>query len=253
MFFPRLRRQARWMFVLLALVFGGGFIIFGVGSNLPSGLGDVLVDQGGSGEGAVSADEARERISENPRNAEAYRDLANALQQDGDTDGAIAALEQYLNLRPRDPEVLQALAGLHLSKASRLQRRLVTAQARAQELAPPAPVGGLTANGQPVLEPDPITEAAISPIQARVSTLSAQLQQATSSALTAYKDLARVEPREPSHQLLLAQTAEAAGEVQTAIAAYRRFIQLSPEDPNVGPIRRQIRALERSLTEPAAG
>ena len=29
MFFPRLRRHAKWMFVLLALVFGLGFVIFG--------------------------------------------------------------------------------------------------------------------------------------------------------------------------------------------------------------------------------
>ena len=35
MFFPRLRRQAKWMFVFLALVFGVGFVIFGVGSSLP--------------------------------------------------------------------------------------------------------------------------------------------------------------------------------------------------------------------------
>ena len=33
MFFPRLRRQAKWMFVFLALVFGVGFVAFGVGGT----------------------------------------------------------------------------------------------------------------------------------------------------------------------------------------------------------------------------
>src|SRR4051794_41238756 len=33
MFFPRLRRQAKWVFVLLVFVFAGGFVFFGVGSG----------------------------------------------------------------------------------------------------------------------------------------------------------------------------------------------------------------------------
>ena len=37
MFFPRLRRHAKWMFVFLALVFGLGFVVFGVGAG---GTGD---------------------------------------------------------------------------------------------------------------------------------------------------------------------------------------------------------------------
>ena len=31
MFFPRLRRHAKWMFVFLAVALGGGFVLFGVG------------------------------------------------------------------------------------------------------------------------------------------------------------------------------------------------------------------------------
>src|SRR5215208_8243830 len=41
MFFPKLRRQAKWMFVFLALVFGLGFVLFGVGSG-SGGLSDLL-------------------------------------------------------------------------------------------------------------------------------------------------------------------------------------------------------------------
>ena len=33
MFFPRLRRHAKWMFVFLAVALGGGFVIFGVGAG----------------------------------------------------------------------------------------------------------------------------------------------------------------------------------------------------------------------------
>src|SRR2546429_7909249 len=41
MFFPRLRRQAKWVFLLLAVIFAGGFVFFGVGSG-STGLGDLL-------------------------------------------------------------------------------------------------------------------------------------------------------------------------------------------------------------------
>jgi tetratricopeptide (TPR) repeat protein len=41
LFFPRLRRQAKWVFLLLAIVFAGGFVFFGVGSG-SSGLGDLF-------------------------------------------------------------------------------------------------------------------------------------------------------------------------------------------------------------------
>ena len=41
MFFPRLRRHAKWMFALLALMFALGFVGFGVGAG-GIGFGDIL-------------------------------------------------------------------------------------------------------------------------------------------------------------------------------------------------------------------
>ena len=48
MFFPKLRRHAKWMFVFLALVFGVGFVVFGIGANQAgTSLGDLLAASGG--------------------------------------------------------------------------------------------------------------------------------------------------------------------------------------------------------------
>ena len=47
MFFPRLRNQAKWAFVFLILVFGGGFIFLGVGSG-GLDLGQLLSDAFGN-------------------------------------------------------------------------------------------------------------------------------------------------------------------------------------------------------------
>ena len=44
MFFPKLRRRAKWVFLVLAVFFGGGFLIFGVGTGAGSGIGDYFAD-----------------------------------------------------------------------------------------------------------------------------------------------------------------------------------------------------------------
>src|SRR5215471_1006200 len=82
MFFPRLRRHAKWMFLFLALVFALGFVGFGVGAG-GIGFGDVIKNAAGGGGPSVSG--AEKRVQENPQDAQAYRDLATAQQADGDT------------------------------------------------------------------------------------------------------------------------------------------------------------------------
>jgi hypothetical protein len=108
MFFPRLRRHAKWMFLLLALAFGLGFVGFGVGAG-GVGVGDIFRDQAG-GSGVPSISDAEKRISENPKDSQAFRDLATAYQAAADNDGAIEALEVYVALRPRDADALRELA-----------------------------------------------------------------------------------------------------------------------------------------------
>src|SRR4029450_9721459 len=83
MFFPKLRSHAKWVFVLLAVIFMTSFVFLGVGSG-SSGLGDLLqgnwsnLFSSNSGTSAqVSKD--RDRIEKNPKDYAAYKDLAAAL------------------------------------------------------------------------------------------------------------------------------------------------------------------------------
>src|SRR5215211_8295132 len=126
MFFPKLRKQAKWMFVFLALVFGLGFVLFGVGSG-SGGLSDLLQGNfdlfGSSDPSKKDAENARERIAKNPKDAEAYRLLATASQTQGNHDEAVAALEQYRKLRPKDTEAAAELAALYLQRAERARDR----------------------------------------------------------------------------------------------------------------------------------
>ena len=63
-----------------------------------AGVADII-GVGGGGAGQPSVDDARERLAENPDDAQALRDLATALQTDGQADEAIVPLEQYVALR----------------------------------------------------------------------------------------------------------------------------------------------------------
>ena len=65
MFFSRLRRHAKWMFVFLALVFGVGFVGFGIGANQNASIGDLLRGGGGT-DGSISVSDAREAVREEP-------------------------------------------------------------------------------------------------------------------------------------------------------------------------------------------
>jgi tetratricopeptide (TPR) repeat protein len=246
MFFPRLRRQAKWMFVFLALVFGAGFVVFGVGSNLPSGLGDIL--QGTQSASTPSVGDARDRVREQPRNPQAYRALADALQQNQRPDEAVAPLEKYVQLRPRDESALRELAGLYSSRANRLNERVNVAglafqEASTGQLVQPKITSGLAQEG--FFQGGAFETAVATETGQRYNELYAQLQKASTDAKRVYERIARLNPRDPQLQLLLASSAERAGDTQTAIAAYERFLKLAPEDSSAPTVRKAVNQLRR--------
>jgi len=244
MFFPKLRRQAKWVFVLLAIIFAGGFVLFGIGSDQGTGIGDIFRDAGG-GTDAPSVSEARERVQENPRDAEAKLELARALEAEGETAEAIRVLTDYTRLRPTDDAALRQLAGLHLTRAQEAQRRAQNAQALAQYRAPATAFGeGLKLNDTESIGQDPITEAVTAEANTTITAAYTQAQQAFSEAVDVYERVVAVAPRDPNAQLELAQTAQQAGDVGTAIAAYERFVALAPDDPSTPLVKEQITQLK---------
>ena len=120
MFFPRLRRHAKWMFVFLAVALGGGFVLFGVGAG-GTGVGDIFRGNGSSS-GAPSVSKAEKKTVESPKDVEAWRELSTALQTDGQTERAISAQEQVVVLAPKDADALRELAGLYLGQANAKQQ-----------------------------------------------------------------------------------------------------------------------------------
>ena len=133
MFFPRLRRHAKWMFVFLALVFGLGFVVFGVGAG-GTGVGDIFRGSGSSS--AQSVSDARKETEQHPKNAQTWRDYATALETEGQTAEAILALNTAIDLNPKDDSAYRELAGLHMTRATERQREAQILQLRAAFRAP---------------------------------------------------------------------------------------------------------------------
>ena len=244
MFFPRLRRHAKWMFVFLALVFGLGFVGFGVGAG-GVGFGDILRGSGGSS-GVPSVSEAQKRVNENPADAKAFRDLSTALQTAGRTSEAIDALQGYIQLKPKDADALRELAGLYLSEAAAAQQRAQIAQIREAYLA-----GGSTVNGSIVLAgspliPDAITNAVSTTIEQDLTAALNDQRQAAANAVSTYKRVVALSPRDPNVQLELANAAAQANDTRTEIAAFEKFLKLAPNDPSAPLVRQQLKKLKAS-------
>jgi len=165
LFFARLRRHAKWVFVLLALVFALSFVLFGVGSG-STGMGDSLSNFFGDifqrSPGGSSVGSLEKKTEENPKDAKAWADLATAQSQKDNLDGAILALTKYSELRPKDGDRLQELGGLYLRRADDFAQQYVAAQTKAQVLEPSATFKPQTSS--------PLAQAFEDPISAAIST-----------------------------------------------------------------------------------
>jgi tetratricopeptide (TPR) repeat protein len=250
MFFPKLRRRAKWMFVFLALVFGLGFVIFGVGGNLPgTGLGDIFANLGQDAAGPSEGD-ARDDIKDNPNDPQGYYDLAQALQRDGKGDEAIQPLERYVGFRPKDRNALNQLAGLYLTQARQAQEDATLAQFELTQITggdvfvpgQTSPFGQEFGNGK-------ITEVESQKLNQRLSDSYVKSQQAYQNATETYKKLVAAIPDaeeadQPSVFLQLAFAAQSGNNLNEAIKAYQRYLKIAPDSPNAPGVRDQIKQLQ---------
>jgi tetratricopeptide (TPR) repeat protein len=249
LFFTRLRRQARWIFVVLAVIFGGSFVIFGVGSEVPGGIADVLGRSPG-GDGIPSVSDAREEVEERPNDPEALRKLSTALQAEGETEEAIQTLERLRTIAPRDETGLRELATLYVTQAATLRQRAQREQARMQQLAPEEPfLPAETTDIGRALGERPISDAITSDANEAFTATLTKLQESYTKAKEIYLAVAELEPEDPTLQLQLADAAVNSGDTAAAIAAYKKFLELAPDDPSAQLVRDEIKRLEESTAD----
>lgn len=255
LFFNRLRKRAKWVFVFLVVVFAGGFVLFGVGSSNVSGLSDIFKGVRGSGSGQPSVGKALKETRQHPKQAKGWSDLATAYETNGDLSGAISAWQQYTALRPKDANGWTQLATDYTTQLNNQTADAQAAQAEAQSaqttsFGPPA--NTLLGRAMAGL-PDPIGQAVSGSAAQRFNAALTARQATADKRVEAYQKVAQLQPTEPAAQLQLADAATDAGNGVVAIAAYRKFVQLAPDDNQVPYAKQQIKSLQAQLAPAPQG
>ncbi len=248
MFFPRLRRQAKWAFALLIVVFGGGFIFLGVGSG-GLDLGNLLRDSfGRGGSSGTSISKAQEEVAKHPRDAAGYKTLADAYERKGRLDEAIANWEQYVSLRPKDTDQLEHLGNLRADQAQRYFQDAQIAFFRQSEATAGSTFGSSpTSKFGQALGQDPVSSAVAAKASAAAQEASTRYQTAAGQTVGTFKKLVAAKPSE-DNLLSLASTAERFGDTKSAVSTYERLLK-SSKDPST---KKQIKAKLKTLQQPAA-
>jgi len=248
MFFPRLRRQAKWVFVFLALVFAVGFVAFGVGSG-STGISDILRGNffGGGGTSTSSQVKVKEKaIARNPKDINAYLDLAGIYQQSQDETNALATLRKAQKVDPKNFDVLNRIAGIYSGRAELERQNAQNAQVVYFEntVSPPG-LDPSSTLGQAITS-EPYSDV----LKTRANEAYQKMVSAFSTTEAAYKQLvaaAAGTSQEANAQLQLAGAAQIAGDPATAISAYTRFLKISPDNPNAPAVRQTLAQLKASL------
>jgi len=243
MFFPRLRRQAKWVFVFLAFVFALSFVFFGVGSG--SGIGDLLrgnfniFGNNGSSTSSSAVKSALKKTQAHPKDPNAWSDLATAYQTDGKLDDANTAYEHVLKLRPNDLTALQSVAN-----HSEIQYQQKVAEGQSLQGQAPLTLAGVlgvssaTPVGQ-ILSQDTSSQQLVQKANVAFTDANTALQKDAQL----YKRIAKLQPTDVNTQFHYAQLADLTGDTPAAIAAYRKVIRLAPTDPSAQQARQRIAVL----------
>jgi tetratricopeptide (TPR) repeat protein len=256
LFFARLRRHTKWMFVLLALVFGVGFVAFGVGSG-STGISDIFRNGlfgGGGGSGVSSRiKDDQKKIRANPKNIEAYRDAAILYQQKHETSQAVAVLNRAAKVQPKNLDVLGDLARIYRGQAESAKNDAAAAQNAFASRAVTPPGLDLNSTLGQALGSDPLTQS----LRTNVSDAFTKMSQAFTKAEVTYKRVAtaaRGTAQEPNAQLQLASLAveavQATGQqsdIVVAANAYKRYLKLEPKGVSASQARQTLAQLQSFL------
>jgi cytochrome c-type biogenesis protein CcmH/NrfG len=239
--------------VLLAVVFGLGFVFLGIGSG-SNGITDALQNafNFGKASGGASISSLEKKTQKNPLDAKAWRDLATAYETKQRTNDAIIALAQYTGLRPKDSDALAELASEYNQQANQYAQDYQNTTQSATLLTPvfaAFPPKSTSPFGKALNDPnalqDPISASLRAQAQAAQQTALSNYQTAQSNAEDTYQTLAKLTPKDPNAQFQLAQAADSAGDTKTAIAAYKAVLKLVPTktDPLHTDAAQRLKAL----------
>ena len=246
LFFVRLRRHQKWVYAVLAVIFGLSFVFLGVGSGSGGGLSELYNNIfGGNGNSSISKASALAKTHP----AEGYRQLATAYEEASHPALAIIALQQYLQLRPKDANSWSELAGLEQTQGDAYARQFQSAQQAAQAADPSAPFqpGGTLARA---VGTSPVYQGASTAAQTRESLLSQKAGGAYAAAVTDFQKASRLHPRNTLFLQGLAQAAATDGNYKVAAQALRNYLKVYPNAPDRKTVEKEIKQYAAQASTP---
>ena len=256
----RLRKHFKWVFALLAIVFALMFVVAGVGTGGPSII-DMLGNSGGSSDtpAAVPANtavkDALAKTKSAPDDPQSWLALAEAYVNTGAFTDVPAAAEKAAELAPTDAAVQGAIADVYLALAGAALQEAQTEYAAAQansNLAgrPAVPLSVLPgqSNGATQFQTaqESISNTVMAAASAKVTPLQTEATDAYQAAVVAQTIVTELEPTDPAAFFRLGQISSAANDSVVAIAAYKKFVKLAPNDPLTSKVKEEITRLEKA-------
>jgi cytochrome c-type biogenesis protein CcmH/NrfG len=249
LFFTKLRKRAKFVYVILAVLFAVTFAFLGVGSG-SGGLDQLFQGLNIFHHSGNPVAKAQSHIKDHPKDPQGFRELATAYESKGDNGNAISALQQYTSMKPKDGKALAELAGLQMNQAADYLQQYQTAYQNRQLLTPSQsflPTGKLgTALGTNQVEQVEAQRA-----DAAVQDLQQRTQLAYNGAVSSYEAVTKLTPNDSNAWFSLAQAAQQAGNYTSAVTAYKRYLKLNPESTSRSQIEALIKQLSPAPTAPA--
>ncbi len=264
LFYERVKKHGKWIFLALAVVFAGSFVLGGVGGG-GIGVVDLIQQQGGDDNNSATTasaqtaaiDEAEAGVKAEPESAAAWTTLAEAALQEENPTRAREAAQKAQGLVGKDADVAERLASVWLNLLGSIQDRQTTLQndlfaplANAQQGPDQAvvPLGSVAGEDAFTKGVNEVSNAINTRYFARVAPLQEESTEAQQNALASYRIIVDQRPDDPAAWFQLGRIAEALGETDTAIEAYEKFLQIVPGDPQAPQVQQQLDGLKPATT-----
>jgi tetratricopeptide (TPR) repeat protein len=242
LFFMRLRRKQKWVFLALAIIFAVSFVALGVGSGSGGGLEQIY--QGLLGGGGDAVAKAKDEIKTDP--AKGYKALADAYVTKNDLTDAIAALNSYLALKKgkTDSNAWAQLGGYEKQQGDTFAQQYQQVLQATQLQSPGSifqPTGALGTQ----LGTNPIDQYYSTKNQNLSTPLYQQAIAGYNSSLTAFQNAAKyaTAANRPAALLGVFSAAQLAGNTKVALRALQRYVDATPNSPNLKQIEAQCKQL----------
>lgn len=251
----RLRKQGKWIFAALAIIFALMFVVAGVGTGGPSML-DLLDDERAAEvEVAPEGSELQKAViatEERPDDPQAWIELAQARVNADEPAEAVEAAEKAAELAPDDAQIQQEVADVYLaqaaavgSEAQKVYDDVGTSGATTRPVVPTVVIIGQTSGSDAFRTAiETVDNQRFQAAIDEVSPLQQQAQEAYDAAVAALRTATVATPEDPALWFRLGQVAAAAGDNEAALEAYRTFVELVPNDPLVTQVNEEIDRLE---------